>query len=408
MKNLAFTSGACLLAALVLAVQPAVAKTYSEGAAAAGAPQQGTGLDSIPGDKVATSPAMGAGFEEESDDDEEGEEGEAGVTDKVEKSSKEDEGLPIHMWMQVLQYFGSGNFIQNDFVRQRNNRIWQTWQFSPSYQFELFGHNLVASAYFFFDVNLTATNSNPDYRWVPYNAQLILMDPQIYKEPVTGIAFNGSVRYIAPTSRGAFRVGRRLGGVSGALGASRRVGPVNFSYQFRFDKYLNTDPVRSSISDVSRASDGNMALNPTGGGIDGIRLRAGFGNRSFAMFNTLSVNWAITKALSLSYAVTLFNAYDYKLVQEEDEFTSPYADADRGRTDILSPTLAMSYRLSPALNKVLDLPFSLSASAGIQALQPAQTANNEQIMWPFFYNVFGQNRAANNFGTVYVGLSGSY
>ncbi len=91
-----------------------------------------------------------------------------------------------------------------------------------------------------------------------------------------------------------------------------------------------------------------------------------------------------------------------------DEFTSPNADAGRGREDWLFPTVDLTYVLNEALESILSLPFGLMVSAGITAEHPAQSDDNEEILWPVFYNTFGENRAANNYGSVYFDIIAVY
>jgi hypothetical protein len=59
-------------------------------------------------------------------------------------------------------------------------------------------------------------------------------------------------------------------------------------------------------------------------------------------------------------------------------------------------------------DQLASLPVKLSLSAGLTALHPAQTSDNSSIYWPVLWNSFGSDRAANNYGSVYFDITGTY
>ena len=126
--------------------------------------------------------------------------------------------------------------------------------------------------------------------------------------------------------------------------------------------------------------------------------------------NSFGVDYSVTENLSVSYSLLIRNFFSYTddNVNAVDGYTSPYADAGRGRVDQLWPSLSVDYGVDEWVKKVADLPVSLSVSAGITALHPAQTRDNKGIMWPFFYQAFAQNRAANNYGSVFADITGTF
>ena len=143
-------------------------------------------------------------------------------------------------------------------------------------------------------------------------------------------------------------------------------------------------------------------------GNDPFLIDSGYSNTSFTFYNSLGLGYSLAETLSLSYSLSFINSFKYHLVDVVDEYTSANADAGRGRSDLLSYSLGLSYALSSGLKDVIELPFSLSLAAGVAATHGAQTPDNKSFIWPTFYHAFGENRAANNYGSFYLEVSGSY
>ena len=164
--------------------------------------------------------------------------------------------------------------------------------------------------------------------------------------------------------------------------------------------------------------------------------------RSFlSLGNNLSVSYKVTDLLSVSYSLGFSNSFKYAIVSEADEYTNPGssvsnpsmelserdssdntqwvdggetgvttnsgADTGVGLSQRFSSGLSVSYGLSKGIKEWVELPFSLSLSASIATSHSAQRRNGDLFL-PLFYNSFGDNQAANSYGSVSFSLSGSY
>lgn len=234
------------------------------------------------------------------------------------------------------------------------------------------------------------------------------MDYGLYTEKLTGLQFYGGTRIYFPTSYESIKVKNQWSGLTLIGGLRRSVGPFYFKYGATFTKYFNKSKARTTYSTVVRSSD--VGVHPSTSIGDPYLLDSGFANTSFAITNTFVATYNITNNLNVSYSLLIWNTFAYKLknAQVIDEFTSPNADAGRGRSDFLAPTLDLSYVLDDAISDWVSLPFSLVVSTGLTALHPAKTDNNKHIRWPVFWNSFGDSQAANNYGSFYLDLVGVY
>jgi len=283
--------------------------------------------------------------------------------------------------------------------------IGQSYALVPSYRFEAFGKNLSASAILAMDYELTTPNSNPARRFNPADVQLKLSDGSLYKDEWSGVNVSASLRAYLPTSYGAWSIFQRYLALRGGLGLSKSVGDLSLSYGFSYRKNFNTSETRKKVTDVARINDPGFAVR---NGNDPFLIDSGYSNTSFTFYNSLGLGYSLAETLSLSYSLSFINSFKYHLVDVVDEYTSENADAGRGRSDLLSYSLGLSYALSSGLKDVIELPFSLSLAAGVAATHGAQTPDNKSFIWPTFYHAFGENRAANNYGSFYLEVSGSY
>jgi LysM repeat protein len=327
-------------------------------------------------------------------------------------SEEEADAKPYSIAVSLSHAVASGTFIDTssyttldeEFTSQYDY-IGQSYALVPSYRFEAFGRKLSASAILAMDYELTTPNSNPARRFNPADVQLKLSDGSLYKDEWSGVNVSASLRAYLPTSYGAWSIFQRYMALRGGLGLSKSVGDLSLSYGFSYRKNFNASETRKKVTEVSRVNDPGFALR---NGNDPFLIDSGYSNTSFTLYNSFSLGYSVLETLSLSYAFSFINSFKYHLVDVVDEYTSPYADAGRGRSDLLSYSLGVSYALSSGLKDVIELPFSLSLAAGVAATHGAQTADNQSFIWPTFYHAFGENRAANNYGSFYLEVSGSY
>ncbi len=307
--------------------------------------------------------------------------------------------------MVVLDHaVSTGTFVNNAGLRDRSNSITQNWDARIFYNTKLLGKKLMLGVRANLGLSLTVPDSNPGRRIIPYDLRLYATMPSAYVEPVTGVSFFVSAQALLPTSYESLNVTKRRLGVRGLVGAMRSFGPLSINYFFIATKNFNSSKVAVRTSDISRSSDPILSRNANGS----VQVASGQANASFDIRNSIGLNYSINDYWSLNWSLDFVNVFRYELYSQTDAFSSAYADAGAGRMDLLEPSLGFYFSASDAFAKYVELPFSLGIQGGISASHPAQTADNKSIMWPFFYNSFGQNRAANNYGSVYLDLVGIF
>ena len=335
---------------------------------------------------------------------------ETGIEGSVELAADEEteDDKPFGAMVVLDHSFGTGNFVKDANVRRQSDYIAQSWDIRPSYSFPLFGHKLKVMARFLFEIEYTKPDTNPSRRFKPIDSSIYLSDSEIYKEPFTEIAFNAGTRIFFPTSYESINVTKRWTAMTVYGGASRSIGPVDLSYGLSVSKYFNGSKIAVGRNTVARSSDATYG-NVTGTG-DPHQIAAGYANTSFAIVNSVSVGYNFTENLALGYSLLFWNTFRYNIADDLGCSTedNPYLDCERGRSDNLWPSLEVSYKLDDLLKEVYPLPFGLTAAGGITALHPALTADNKNIIWPVFWQAFASNRAANNYGSIYFDLVGTY
>lgn len=305
---------------------------------------------------------------------------------------------------------GTGTFMQDEILRQSRRYVAQNWDIRPSYSFDFLGHRPKVSARWVAELEMTEPDSNPARRFKPLDLSFALSDSKLFVDPWLGIRLSASVSLSIPSSWESINVAKRYTNMRTGVGLSRAIGPVYLTYGFTVGKSFNRTkgakvPTDTPLPEFS----GIRAVAPGGTSFIGNEYPNGF-NSSHELINSFSITYSFTDNLSASYSLLIWNIYKYTQdnVNTADAYMSPYADDGRGRSDYLWPSLELAYVLDSAVEQVVKLPFSLTASAGISALHPAQTSNNKSIRWPLFYNVVGDNQAANNYASYYFALTGVY
>ncbi|MBI3179420.1 MAG: hypothetical protein HYZ27_07140 [Deltaproteobacteria bacterium] len=318
------------------------------------------------------------------------------------RAKEEAEKKPWAVMVILDHAVGSGSFISDSTLRASRAYVAQSWDIRPSYTFPVADHKLKLGGRFVVEYEYTTPDTNPARRFKPADSRLYLSDAELYVEQLTGITFNAAATLFLPTSYESINVNKRWAGLRATAGASRSIGPVDLEYALAATKYLNSDKYRTVYSDVLRDGEGELSGTSEPGTYLG-----GPANTSFDIINSFGVTYNVTETLSVAYSLLIWNTFAYRddAVNSEDELASVNADAGRGRTDMLWPSLEVAYRLDDVVKDIL--PFKLTVAGGITALHPAQTADNQGILWPVFYQAFGQNRAANNYGSIYFDLIGT-
>jgi hypothetical protein len=302
---------------------------------------------------------------------------------------------------------GTGTFLADSTLRGARAYVAQSWDLRPYYRFKFLDHNLKVSGRFVFELEMTQPDTNPARRFKPLDMTVTLSDANVYTEPVSGVTFNAGLRLAIPTSWESINVNKRWTAGSLLLGASRSFGQVYLEYSFGFTKNFNSTKGKQNSTDVPW----HPFIGPARRGVEVPDDAVTVGmNASYRFSNSFAVTYNFTDNLNASYSLLIYNDFKYRQddVNVIDGFASVNADDGRGRSDMLWPTLDVTYVLDELVAKVYPLPFSLMVSGGITSLHPAQTANNEGIMWPFFYQAMASNRAANNYASFYLDLVGVY
>jgi hypothetical protein len=301
---------------------------------------------------------------------------------------------------------GTGGFMENETLAETSNYVAQGWDLRPGYKFEAFGHKLKVSGRLLLDTEYTTPNNSTGRAWTPSDASVSLADAEIYKEAITDIKLSGSVGWLIPLSYESLNVTKRWGGLSMGLTLDRSIGPVDISYSLGFRKFFNSSYVAVRSADPASASSKNPIRSQ---GETDVQTEEGATNTSFDLRNTIEVAYNVTEQLSVAYSLMFWNSWKYNVYPEADQYTNQNADVGRERgKDQLWPTLEVGYDATSLLKTVVDVPVEIALAAGITALHPAQYDGNRKIMWPTFYHSMANNQAANNYGTVYFQIDGTY
>jgi hypothetical protein len=321
------------------------------------------------------------------------------ATATVEVKAAEEDKSPFSAVVTLDHSIGTGTFVRNSGERDRARSVTESWDVRASYKFPFMDHKLSLGGRFMFDLSLTPPDTNPPRRFVPTDASVSVSDKNLYQHEASGVDVDGVVRLFLPTSWESIAVRRQWTALQVGAGFSRSFGAFDLKWSPGATKYINTSPVAMKYYDASREAVSHLA-NPA-------TLGAGFGNPNFQITNSFDVGYNYGELWKFSYSLAIMNAFLYD-VGHDDQYKGVNADSGAGRKDRLWPTLDATYALSDALGDKLQLPVKLELSAGITALTPAQTANNKNLMWPVFYQAFATNRAADNYGSIYFDISGTY
>jgi hypothetical protein len=304
--------------------------------------------------------------------------------------------------------FGSAFFVPSDpALRVKPDKlIMQGYSVGGSFAFDVLERPLAAKGWLSASCRLGAAPPQSESRFDP-SASLMLMSDHLVRESFTGLELltgvRGDVALGSPTQMGQFASGNADAGTldplfqdrgralgRGWLGLSRTFGAVRVQYAFTAAKRLGG-------SDA-----GNNALGSTAS-VPGTLT---FPQAEHAFQHLVALEVRPVEWLSASYGLKLVSLYyPVQDINTQDPYTS-YADASDARVDQRNPVLNIT--LVPlALLAIGDSPVDLRLSVGIQALHRARTADNKNIMWPFFYQSFAVDRASSSSGSVYLRVEGT-
>ena len=150
------------------------------------------------------------------------------------------------------------------------------------------------------------------------------------------------------------------------------------------------------VADLSKAGDGNVLFRAGGAEQLGQNLVAlGDRNVEYSLGGSVSAGISLMDGmrLGINYGYSTFWTYA-SAVDNDDEFRSLYGDAGRGRGDVVSTGVSLSYSFLE----------HFSVSGGIRTAVAPKTSDNQSFRFPF-WNMQG---AANNWSQLTFGLSANY
>ena len=348
----------------------------------------------------------------------------ATVVAEADEEASEEEKKPWSVSLGVSHSAGSGTFVPTVYKNSLGH-VGQSWSVGAGYGFELFGQKLRAGIGFGTSVTLTKPQSSPSRRVNPSDTSLSLSAGSLYENELTGINLSGGLSMSLPTSYASLNGRKNYGGFSARLGLSRSFGGFNVSYGFSASHTLYESKVATNYTEVISNLNSTVCADT---GDDVFRCFAGYANPFLGLNNSLSLGYNITDDLSIGDSVSVRNVFKYAVanendglsVQESGEFINSNGeltqgnqapDAGVGTSEGYSTGLSISYALSESLENILDLPFSLSMSAGVSSSHGAQRFDNDQKKYvafpPLLFNGWG-DQSANGYGSVYLSLNGSY
>jgi len=336
-----------------------------------------------------------------------------GVAAAEVRVSKDAEEKPWTVSLAVSNAVGSGNFVTNPYIRQTSDWVGQSWSLGADYRFAVWNRKLTLRAGWSFDYELTTPNGGTARRWSPSDFRFALSESETYRDAFTGTVFSSGLKLTLPASyesRGAADLYFALG-LNGA--ATRTFGPVSLRWSLGLTKYVQGSTIKLSRGIESCGVTGGrgptdaVSFSPDAcQAVQGLQPE-GFPNTSMLLSNSLGVSWEINPAVTASYSVGLNQYFKYGITGD-DTFASVHAAGGMRRVDYFWPTLDATVGLPELVDELKDLPVELSLSMGITATHPTRSADDSSIIWPFFAGSFGQGRAANGYGSVYVDLSGTW
>lgn len=210
----------------------------------------------------------------------------------------------------------------------------------------------------------------------------------------TGIRMTADASLSFPTSDFS-RATSQIVGTGAGINFSRRVfDRLSFGLGLNGGKTFHE--FNQVVGDLSKAGSGNILFRAGGAEQLGQGLVAlGDRNVEYSLGGSVSAGVSLIDGmrLGISYSYSTFWTYA-SAVDNDDEFRSLYGDAGRGRGDVVSTGVNLSYAF-------LD---HFSISGGIRTAVAPRTADNQSFRFPF-WNMQG---AANNWSQLTLGLSANY
>jgi len=256
---------------------------------------------------------------------------------------------------------GQGSFVQNYYARDA--RYTQSLGLSGRWQLPWKGYSVSASQSWGMELTTGGSMRNHELNYGDIGLGFGL--PLGFK--ALGFSFGTSLRAGIPVSKVSRFLGK-ITGLSAGLSGSRKLGSkLSLSLSSSLSRSLYTERIRTvSITEGRSFVDNNgTTLTPnnqicrdeeliTSGAGDVTGCRVAGVNGGFNLSSSVAVSYKASKKLSASASLALINSFkDYAM--PVDEFSSSYAQAGIGRSDLTSGSLSLSYGYSKKLRMGLSM-----------------------------------------------------
>ena len=259
---------------------------------------------------------------------------------------------------------GSGTFVRG---YADNPLVSQTASLAP--RFLVRGAQTLRAG-FSLSCEYTPTDNSTGRRCNPSDLRISYHDLNLGKDPYWQGRIFGNVAAFLPTSY-ASRNNRTVANLRATVGYLKILADnkLQLFYAFGFQKYLPRSKTRRVATTPGSVNVNDPSIGATGSG--------GRFNDNFLLSNTLGTTYFATRRVFLSASLSVLNFV--RFAAPDDAFSSfPDDGRDqpdrRGRADLTSGSLVVSF--AP-----ID---HVTASIGISSSQPAKTADNSRLRFPFF------------------------
>ncbi|MBN2360514.1 MAG: hypothetical protein JXR83_13750 [Deltaproteobacteria bacterium] len=295
--------------------------------------------------------------------------------------------FPVSASVTLDNSVGIGTFVANQYAR---NPQWSIGvAFRPSLTlWEKVNLSLSVAAAKNMLLNYTYGDS--------YMRQLTIGDvgfgvayPELYREPVTGIGFGANCSFAIPVSMQS-RSATLITAVRPALSVnwSWQDLSLNYGIAFRKNFHMYTNVVHSR-------NDLPLSLQYRPGGAEdlgnGIIAEGGMRNGSHSLSNSFEASYTFFKTVTAAVGLFVNNSWMYTQPLS-DQYSSEYAHA-AGQSDSTAGSISLSYRPWEHLGFTL----------GVSSQQPAFTADNKSLRFPFFDFI----STSNNLSSFFLSVTGS-
>ena len=217
---------------------------------------------------------------------------------------------------------------------------------------------------------------------------LIASLPSFFREPVSGLNFGASLSAYAPISM-LSRSRNLVTALRPGLNVSWSWAGLGLVYGLYYKHNFHT--TSNSTKNVEVLP--NSLLFRSGGAEDlgGGEIAIGsMRNTEHVIYHSLNASYSFLESWTASASLMVVNAFKYTQPLS-DQYSSPYASAT-GQSDMTSGGLDLSYQATK----------NLAFSVGVSSTQPALTADNKSLRFPFYDFV----TPGNNFSAFYFDVVG--